>query len=155
MVYKVVEYLEGRPKHSLGVDMDKHNKQKAVLAPLLLVSERWRSAALESLCDNCALDLDHSHESRKVAFPAWPADSQLAWLCKTNLVKWVSISTTLERAVADKVANEAMLQLQRHDVVAPSARKMILCLRKSNVQAPSTGNNAFFASAPASTDGLL
>ncbi|KAJ2038825.1 hypothetical protein H4S03_002084 [Coemansia sp. S3946] len=53
IVYKTVEYLEGCSKYSIGLDMDKHNKSKAVLTPLLSVSERWRRAALESICDNC------------------------------------------------------------------------------------------------------
>ncbi|KAJ2462145.1 hypothetical protein GGI03_004662 [Coemansia sp. RSA 2337] len=87
IVYKTVEYLEGRSKYSIGLDMNKHNKSKAVLTPLLSVSECWRRAALESICDNCALDFDHSHEARKIVFPAWPAVYKLAQLRKTNMAK--------------------------------------------------------------------
>ncbi|KAJ2430687.1 hypothetical protein GGF41_000882, partial [Coemansia sp. RSA 2531] len=87
IVYKTVEYLECRSKYSIGLDMDKHNKSKAVLTPLLSVSERWRRAALESICDNCALDFDHSHEAREIVFPAWPADFKLAQLRKSNMAK--------------------------------------------------------------------
>ncbi|KAJ2423031.1 hypothetical protein GGF41_003286 [Coemansia sp. RSA 2531] len=66
IVYKIVEYLEGRPKYFLGLDIDKHNKLKTALVPLLLVSERWRIAALESICDNCALDFDDSYDDIKI-----------------------------------------------------------------------------------------
>ncbi|KAJ2253333.1 hypothetical protein GGI13_002752 [Coemansia sp. RSA 455] len=66
IVYKTVEYLKGRSKYSIGLNMDKHNKSKAVLTPLLSVSECWRRAVLESICDNCALNFDHSHEARKI-----------------------------------------------------------------------------------------
>ncbi|KAJ2467774.1 hypothetical protein GGI03_001380 [Coemansia sp. RSA 2337] len=88
-MHKTVEYLKGRSKYSIGLNMDKHNKSKAVLTPLLSVSERWRRAALESICDNCALDFDHSHEAREIVFPAWPADFKLAQLRKSNMAKSV------------------------------------------------------------------
>ncbi|KAJ2075765.1 hypothetical protein GGH13_000386 [Coemansia sp. S155-1] len=91
IVYKTVEYLKGRSKYSIGLNMDKHNKSKAVLTPLLSVSECWRRAVLESICDNCALNFDHSHEARKIVFPAWPADFKLAQLCKLNMAKVVII----------------------------------------------------------------
>ncbi|KAJ2892665.1 hypothetical protein IWW38_003130, partial [Coemansia aciculifera] len=39
LVHKIVEYIEGRPRMFFATDMDKHNKQKAVLTPLLAVSE--------------------------------------------------------------------------------------------------------------------
>ncbi|KAJ1650074.1 hypothetical protein GGF38_005928, partial [Coemansia sp. RSA 25] len=46
IVRKVVEYLEGRSRNSFDLVFDKHNQNKAILIPLLLVSERWRMAAL-------------------------------------------------------------------------------------------------------------
>ncbi|KAJ2044972.1 hypothetical protein GGI08_006948 [Coemansia sp. S2] len=141
IVYKTVEYLECRSKYSIGLDMDKHNKSKAVLTPLLSVSECWRRAALESICDNCALDFDHSHEARKIFFPVWPAVYKLAQLRETNMAKVVVFSATFGRTVIDKATNEATAWLQRRGVVAPNAKTMLLCLRKADNQAASSDNN--------------
>ncbi|KAJ2035683.1 hypothetical protein GGI08_008735, partial [Coemansia sp. S2] len=141
IVYKTVEYLEGCSKYSIGLDMDKHNKSKAVLTPLLSVSERWRRAALESICDNCALDFDHSHEARKIVFPAWPAVFKLAQICKSNMAKVVVFSATLGRTIMDRATDEAAPWLHRRGVVAPNAKTMLLCLRKADDQAASPDNN--------------
>ncbi|KAJ2405056.1 hypothetical protein GGI10_005430 [Coemansia sp. RSA 2530] len=41
VVYKIVEYLEGRSRSSFSLDIGAHNKGKEALTPLLSVSERW------------------------------------------------------------------------------------------------------------------
>ncbi|KAJ1817095.1 hypothetical protein LPJ60_005015 [Coemansia sp. RSA 2675] len=38
IVHKVVEYLEGHRKNSFTLDIDEHNKKKAVLVPLLMLA---------------------------------------------------------------------------------------------------------------------
>ncbi|KAJ2440492.1 hypothetical protein GGF42_007607, partial [Coemansia sp. RSA 2424] len=74
IVRKVVEYLEGRSRNSFDRVLDKHNLNKAVLIPLLSVSERWRTAALMSVCDNCELAFDHYRRAVEIAYPAFPDD---------------------------------------------------------------------------------
>ncbi|KAJ1900346.1 hypothetical protein LPJ71_005824 [Coemansia sp. S17] len=151
LIYKVVEYLEGRSKHKLDLDVNTHNKLKVALVPLLSVSEHWRRAALESICDTCTLDFDQPYETRKIVFPAWPADFKHTRLCKTNLVKRAVFPATLGRTVVDKIANEGIRWLQCRGVVAPNARTMLLCLRKAANHAASPDNNPTLASAPTST----
>ncbi|KAJ2095850.1 hypothetical protein GGI16_005064, partial [Coemansia sp. S142-1] len=72
IVDKIVEYLEGSSKNLCDSNLDKHNKRKKVLRPLLHVSEYWRAAALGSLCDNCEICLDDSPEGYIVRYHALP-----------------------------------------------------------------------------------
>ncbi|KAJ2104549.1 hypothetical protein GGI09_000052 [Coemansia sp. S100] len=95
IVYKVIEYLEGRRRTAFNSDIDEHNKTKAVLTPLLRVSERWRMAALDSICDNCKFDFDASCNSVEVTYPAWPADFLYPRFRKNHLVKRVVVAATL------------------------------------------------------------
>ncbi|KAJ1823224.1 hypothetical protein LPJ60_001747, partial [Coemansia sp. RSA 2675] len=67
IVYKIVEYLEGCNRYLFSPDIDSHNKCKAVLTPLLSISECWRVAALDSTCDNCQLDFNTEREAIEIA----------------------------------------------------------------------------------------
>ncbi|KAJ2813492.1 hypothetical protein H4S07_000644 [Coemansia furcata] len=146
LVYKIVEYLEGRSKCSFDLDIDKHNRLKAVLIPLLSVSECWRKAALESICDNCAFDFDHPRETREMVFPAWPTDFHLTRLRNTNLAKRIVVSVTLGRTLMGTAAGEVITWLLRGGAVAPAARTMLLCLRKANDQVSSAVNGTLSTS---------
>ncbi|KAJ2866565.1 hypothetical protein GGH94_001457 [Coemansia aciculifera] len=75
VVHKVVEYLEGRSRTSFSLDIDAHNKGKAILTPLLSVSEHWCAVALASICDNCLVGFDYASKGIDVSFPAWPASA--------------------------------------------------------------------------------
>ncbi|KAJ2883629.1 hypothetical protein H4R27_002634 [Coemansia aciculifera] len=129
IVYEVVEYLEGYYKYSFNIHTSRHIASKAILAPLLSVSERWRKAALESICDSCVLDFNHSCETREVVFPAWPTDVPPSWLYMLHLVKLIFVSATLEKILSDGVFCSTLTWLQSESVVLPAARTLILHLK--------------------------
>ncbi|KAJ2107679.1 hypothetical protein GGI16_001434 [Coemansia sp. S142-1] len=101
VVCKVVEYLEGHSTNSFELSATEHHERKVILTPLLLVSERWRTAALESICDNCELAFIHSRRAFEVRFPAWPADYSYPRFRKTHLVKQITVSAFLWKDMCD------------------------------------------------------
>ncbi|KAJ2097984.1 hypothetical protein GGI09_003547 [Coemansia sp. S100] len=108
IVRKVIEYLEGRSRTSFDIDINKHNEKKAVLAPLLMVSEGWRTAALESICDNCTIAFNYSSRAIKVTIPAWPASFSYPRFRKSRLVKRVVVPLYLRQFVCDGAFCEAL-----------------------------------------------
>ncbi|KAJ2742976.1 hypothetical protein GGI20_004082 [Coemansia sp. BCRC 34301] len=86
-VHKVAKYLEGRSRNSFGASIGEHNNKKAILTPLLSVSERWRSAALESICDNCELTFDYKRRAVGMNIPVRPVDYSYPGFRKAHLVK--------------------------------------------------------------------
>ncbi|KAJ2058663.1 hypothetical protein GGI17_004890 [Coemansia sp. S146] len=131
VVYKVIEYLEGRTRTSFSLDMVDHNEAKRVLTPLLSVGERWRTAALESICDNCELTFSHSRRAVEVKIPAWPADFSCPQLCKSSLVKLLVVSAALWRDMCDGAFCEALSTIQYETMSFPSANKLVVYLDKT------------------------
>ncbi|KAJ2880992.1 hypothetical protein H4R27_004380 [Coemansia aciculifera] len=101
VVRKVVEYLEERPRDYFDLAINEHNRKKAVLTPLLLVSECWRTVALVSICDNCELTFDRSRKALEATIPAWPADFSLPGFRKAHLVKRVVVAADLWKDMCD------------------------------------------------------
>ncbi|KAJ2908767.1 hypothetical protein GGI21_002556, partial [Coemansia aciculifera] len=131
LVHKIVEYIEGRPRMFFATDMDKHNKQKAVLTPLLAVSERWRSAALDSICDNCLLDYDHSRLAVEVTYPAWPVDFLYPRFRKNHLVKRVVVASSLWSDLTKGLLCEVINRPQYESMVFSSASSLVILLSES------------------------
>ncbi|KAJ2831537.1 hypothetical protein FBU31_002254 [Coemansia sp. 'formosensis'] len=91
IVEMVVEYLEERARNSLHGAIDIHNQKKIVITPLLLVSERWRMAALTSICDNCSLIFNNSTKGYEVIYHTWPSNFSLPGFNRDRLVKRVVV----------------------------------------------------------------
>ncbi|KAJ2883630.1 hypothetical protein H4R27_002635 [Coemansia aciculifera] len=121
VVYKVIKYLEGRAKTSFSLDMVDHNEAKRVLTPLLSVGDHWRTAALESICDNCELTFSHSRRAVEVKIPAWHADFSCPQLCKSSLVK----------DMCDGVFCDVISTMQDETVSFPSANTLVVYLDKT------------------------
>ncbi|KAJ2442101.1 hypothetical protein GGF42_007072, partial [Coemansia sp. RSA 2424] len=130
IVHKIVEYLEGRPRASFDADIDKHNEKKAVLTPLLSVSECWRMAALESICDNCSPTFNYASKSFEVEFPAWPASLPYLRLPKSHLIKRVVVPLHLWRTMCDGAFCEALSTVQYENLSFPCANTLVLLLSK-------------------------
>ncbi|KAJ1910672.1 hypothetical protein LPJ71_003129 [Coemansia sp. S17] len=130
IVHKVVEYLEGRARSSPIASLSGHNNNKAVLTPLLPVSESWRRAALISICDNCTLDFDYSRSAVEVDIPAWPADFSYPGFRKALLVKRVVVSAKLWRNMCDGLFCKTISKVQYEGVRFPSATTLVLLLSR-------------------------
>ncbi|KAJ2030294.1 hypothetical protein IWW57_001257 [Coemansia sp. S610] len=124
IVRKVVEYLEGRSGTSFNPDIDAHNKAKAVIAPLLFVGERWRVAALESICDNCQLTFNHSRQAVEVTIPAWPTTFTYPQYCRSKHVKRVVVKAALWEDMCDGVFSEVMSMVQYENLSFPFANTL-------------------------------
>ncbi|KAJ2873928.1 hypothetical protein GGH93_002836 [Coemansia aciculifera] len=70
VVEKIIEYLVGCPRNSLDKDIDKHNKKKKILYPLLTVGEIWCEAVLISIYDNCKVIFNDICGVFEVTYPA-------------------------------------------------------------------------------------
>ncbi|KAJ2833208.1 hypothetical protein FBU31_001944 [Coemansia sp. 'formosensis'] len=125
---KVVAYLECRPKVSFDYDADKYNKNKAVLVPLVSVSERWRTAALESICDNCKIDFDHYRRAVEVTYPAWSNGYSYPQLRKNSLAKSVAASAALWKGMCDGKFCKIIAMPQYEGLVFSSASILFLRL---------------------------
>ncbi|KAJ2875580.1 hypothetical protein GGH93_001454 [Coemansia aciculifera] len=133
IVYKVIEYLEGRRRTSFNTDIDEHNETKSVLTPLLSVSEHWRMAALDSICDNCKFDFDAKRESVEVTYPAWPADFSYPRFRKNHLVKRVVVVATLWADLYVGKFCEVIAKPQYESLMFSSATTLVLHLSNSAV----------------------
>ncbi|KAJ2058673.1 hypothetical protein GGI17_004900 [Coemansia sp. S146] len=138
LVRKVVEYLEGRSRTLFDIDISKHNEKKAVLTPLLLVSERWRTAALESICDNCRLTFNYSSRAVKVTIPAWPASFSYPRFLKSHLVKRVVVPLYLWKYMCDGAFCEALSTIEYENLSFPNANTLVLLLSKATDNDAST-----------------
>ncbi|KAJ2811428.1 hypothetical protein H4S07_002068 [Coemansia furcata] len=134
VVCKVVEYLEGRRRNSFNPDIDEHNKTKSILTPLLFVSERWRIAALDSICDNCKFDFDASRESVEVSYPAWPADFSYPRFRKNNLVKQVVVAAAFWADLYTGKFCQVIARPQYESLIFSSATTLILNLSDSIIE---------------------
>ncbi|KAJ1919516.1 hypothetical protein LPJ71_001527, partial [Coemansia sp. S17] len=119
-------YLEERPRDYFGLAISEHNRKKAVLTPLLLVSECWRTAALVSICDNCELTFDRYYKTPKAVVPAWPADFSLPGFRKAHIVKRVVVKAKLWKDMCDGAFCEAMDTVLYEAVSFPSATCLVL-----------------------------
>ncbi|KAJ2755158.1 hypothetical protein GGI19_001868 [Coemansia pectinata] len=128
IVEMVVEYLEGRPRSELNQDMTEHQNSKAILTPLLSVSECWRAAALSSICDHCELTFDHRHQVAKVTIPALPADFSYRGFRQAPLVKRVMVTANLWRDMCDGAFCKTMSTVLYESLLFPSASVLWVCL---------------------------
>ncbi|KAJ2860600.1 hypothetical protein GGH94_005406 [Coemansia aciculifera] len=124
----VVEYLEGRPRSELNQDTTEHQHSKAILTPLLSVSECWRAAALSSICDHCELTFDHRHQVTKVTIPALPADFSYRGFRQAPLVKRVMVTANLWRDMCDGAFCKTMSTVLYESLLFPSASVLWVCL---------------------------
>ncbi|KAJ2252964.1 hypothetical protein GGI13_002970 [Coemansia sp. RSA 455] len=116
---------------SFDIDINKHNEKKAVLAPLPMVSEGWRTAALESICDNCTLAFNYSSRAIKVTIPAWPASFSYPRFRKSRLVKRVVVPLYLWQYMCDGAFSEALSTIQYENLSFPTANNLVLLLSKA------------------------
>ncbi|KAJ2584386.1 hypothetical protein GGH95_000420 [Coemansia sp. RSA 1836] len=126
----IVEYLEGRSRNAFYANIDDHNMYKAALAPLLLVSQHWRTAALASICDNCSLRYDKSCDTVEVTYPAWPAYLSYPSSDKSNLVRHVVVKISSWIDMHDGALSEPLAERERKYSVFPSATVLELRLGK-------------------------
>ncbi|KAJ2619498.1 hypothetical protein GGF44_005619, partial [Coemansia sp. RSA 1694] len=124
----IVEYLEGRSRNAFYANIDDHNMYKAALAPLLLVSQHWRTAALASICDNCSLRYDKSCDTVEVTYPAWPAYLSYPSSDKSNLVRHVVVKISSWIDMRDGALSEPLAERERKYSVFPSATVLELRL---------------------------
>ncbi|KAJ2032666.1 hypothetical protein IWW57_000098 [Coemansia sp. S610] len=134
LVHKVVEYLQGRRKNSFSSNIDEHNKKKTALIPLLMVSERWRTAALESICDNCVVSFDYGPKAVKVKTPAWPADFSYPGFRKARLVKRVVVTVGLWRDMCDGTFCSTLSEMQYEGVAFPAARYLDVLIQSDGAR---------------------
>ncbi|KAJ2691070.1 hypothetical protein IWW39_000278 [Coemansia spiralis] len=134
LVHKVVEYLQGRRKNSFSSNIDEHNKKKTALIPLLMVSERWRTAALESICDNCVVSFDYGSKAVKVKTPAWPADFSYPGFRKARLVKRVVVTVGLWRDMCDGTFCSTLSEMQYEGVAFPAARYLDVLIQSDGAR---------------------
>ncbi|KAJ2403584.1 hypothetical protein GGF41_007366, partial [Coemansia sp. RSA 2531] len=132
IVHKVVEYLEGRRKNFFSPDIAEHNKKKYVLVPLLFVSERWRSAALESICDNCEISFDYARRAVEVNTPALPASFSYPGFRRARLVKRAVVTVNLWRDMCDGTFCRTISGMQYEGVLFPSARVIVIVLKQAD-----------------------
>ncbi|KAJ2902865.1 hypothetical protein GGI21_004502, partial [Coemansia aciculifera] len=150
IVRKVVEYLEGRSSNSFGADIDRHNKGKAVLAPLLSLNRRWCAAALASICDNCSVKFDYASEAICIAYPAWPTDAPKQRVRKYHLVKRIIVSVPLWKEICNGKFCKVITRPEYEGAVSLSATTLELRLSKEVVQAWISVSRPSLASTPAS-----
>ncbi|KAJ2872587.1 hypothetical protein GGH93_003901 [Coemansia aciculifera] len=150
IVYKVVEYLEGYPRKLHGSPTDNYRKKGDTLAPLLLVSERWCTAALTSICSVCTLSFSRSREAIEVRFPGWSSSVPHSQFRKTHLAKRVIASANIWQDLCDGKFCEVITLPQYETLSFPSARFFELRLskaaKKENVVL--FGSQALLASTP-------
>ncbi|KAJ2894082.1 hypothetical protein IWW38_002685 [Coemansia aciculifera] len=136
VVGMIIEYLEGRSRRSFYSNIDDHNMFKEVLTPLTFVSERWRTAALYSICDNCTLKYDYFRKTIEVGFPAWPAGLSCSFVDKHCLVKHVIVKVATWADSRDSAFSETFDKPQYESLVFPSATTMELHLGRPLYDAP-------------------
>ncbi|KAJ2070242.1 hypothetical protein GGH13_004164 [Coemansia sp. S155-1] len=132
IVHKVIEYLEGRRKNFFSPDIAEHNGKKSILVPLLLVSERWRSAALESICDNCEISFDYARRAVEVNTPALPASFSYPGFRRARLVKRAVVTVNLWRDMCDGTFCKTISEMQYEGVLFPSARVIVIVLKQAD-----------------------
>ncbi|KAJ2837741.1 hypothetical protein FBU31_001081 [Coemansia sp. 'formosensis'] len=152
VVCKVVEYLEGRRRNSFNPDIDEHNKTKSILTPLLFVSERWRIAALDSICDNCKFDFDTSRESVEVSYPAWPADFSYPRFRKNNLVKQVVVAAEFWADLYTGKFCQVIARPQYESLIFSTAATLILNLSGSIIESSKPSSSRYSYNVPSDVD---
>ncbi|KAJ2052045.1 hypothetical protein GGH13_008540 [Coemansia sp. S155-1] len=137
LVYKIVEYLDCRSKYSFNSNGDTSIINRFNLFPLLSVSERWRKAALRSICGTIHL---HSNQSQKTfgISPLVPPDDNfpLSWSSNAHLVKRVFVASTLEHALSEGFFCAALTRLWSGSVVFSAATTLILSFKMAAELAP-------------------
>ncbi|KAJ1916705.1 hypothetical protein LPJ71_001916 [Coemansia sp. S17] len=138
IVYKVVEYLDGRSRPRSDFKANSRGDFKHLLLPLLSVSERWRKAALESLYDFCHLNFNQSHKIPVVASPLLPTGFPFSWMGNAHLVKHVCVESTLEKVLSEGFFCAPLTKLQNEGIVFSAATSLTLSLAIPTEQYPST-----------------
>ncbi|KAJ2900567.1 hypothetical protein IWW38_000444 [Coemansia aciculifera] len=103
---------------------------KEVLAPLVFVGARWRTAVLVSICDSCSLKYNYYSKSIELSFPAWPVGLSCPSADKYSLVKYVVIKATTWADARSGSFSETFDKPQYEDLVFPSATTLELHLGK-------------------------
>ncbi|KAJ2096373.1 hypothetical protein IW146_010380, partial [Coemansia sp. RSA 922] len=137
IVYKVVEYLDGRSSPRSDFKANSRGDFKHLLLPLLSVSERWRKAALESLYDFCHLNFNQSHKIPVVASPLLPTGFPFSWMGNAHLVKHVCVESTLEKVLSEGFFCAPLTKLQNEGIVFSAATSLTLSLAIPTEQYPS------------------
>ncbi|KAJ2105537.1 hypothetical protein GGI16_002312, partial [Coemansia sp. S142-1] len=138
LVYKIVEYLDYRSKHSFNLNGDTSIANRFNLFPLLSVSERWRKAALRSLYDFCHLNFNQPRKIPVVASPRFPTGFPFSWMGNAHLVKHVCVESTLEKALSEGFFCAPLTKLQNEGIVFSAATSLALSLAIPTEQYPST-----------------
>ncbi|KAJ2812962.1 hypothetical protein H4S07_001028, partial [Coemansia furcata] len=134
IVEKVIEYMEERTRYAFDtdydVDIDEYNKEKAV-SQLLLVSERWRVAALSLICDNCEIKFNSSGKGYHVTYPALPVSFSFLQYNLEKLVKRVVVKAPSWNDLGSKKFN--ITPSQPEFPIFPSAATLMVCLDEDDV----------------------
>ncbi|KAJ2862640.1 hypothetical protein GGH94_004157, partial [Coemansia aciculifera] len=128
---KTIEYLEGRPRNYYDDDINKHNETKRIIYPLFSVSEIWREAALESICDDCEIVFDNAHGVFRVKYPAWPEGVSYSQFPRNNMVKRVVVTAPGWKDMCDKSSAETIAWSRYNGAIFPSAITLVVKLNKS------------------------
>ncbi|KAJ2823622.1 hypothetical protein GGI24_003638, partial [Coemansia furcata] len=97
-----------------------------------------RTAALESICDNCELAFIHSRRAFEVRFPAWPVDYSYPRFRKTHLVKKVTVSAFLWKEMCDGSFCDVISMPQYENLSFPAAKTLALYLQMTADNASSS-----------------
>ncbi|KAJ1812180.1 hypothetical protein LPJ60_006606, partial [Coemansia sp. RSA 2675] len=139
IVEKVVEYLEERTRTSLDGAIDRHNSRKTVLMPLLWVSERWREAVLNSVCDNCSLFFNNTPKGYEVVYPACLDNFSLRHFDRDKLVKRIVVHAPSWNNMCSRAFSRSVAGLVNEEAVFPIARIIVIFLGNTD-DSGSTGD---------------
>ncbi|KAJ1925745.1 hypothetical protein GGI09_000364 [Coemansia sp. S100] len=149
---KVVEYLAERPRDSFDTDIDKRNECKEVLYPLLSVSERWREAALASLCDNCQIRFDNSPKGLSMTYLALPSGFPFPRHRGQSLVKQVIVNVPSWSDIYSRKFRNISSRSKVDFPVFPSATILMVCVITYGVNSRKPGRRILPASIAPSTN---
>ncbi|KAJ2022643.1 hypothetical protein IWW57_004445, partial [Coemansia sp. S610] len=139
IVEMVVEYLEERTRTSLDGAIDRHNSRKTVLTPLLWVSERWREAALNSICDNCSLFFSNTPKGYEVVYPAWPDNFLLPHFDRDKLVKRIVVLAPSWDKICSGAFSKAIVGPIYKRAMFPTATSLMVFLSEDDDSRPIRG----------------
>ncbi|KAJ2746907.1 hypothetical protein GGI20_000986 [Coemansia sp. BCRC 34301] len=104
IVEMIVEYLEGSPRNL----------------------ERWRVAALGSICNNCEIDYNGGPHDYDIRYPALPTTFTYPQYCKESLVKLVIVFGPDWGDICSGKFNSTLVQLNRKCPVFLSATSLVV-----------------------------
>ncbi|KAJ2064064.1 hypothetical protein GGI17_001256 [Coemansia sp. S146] len=127
VVEKIIEYLEGCPRHSFDDDIKRHSETKIVLHPLLSVSEIWCKAALVSICDSCEVVFNDARGIFDVNYPVWPKGVSYSGFRRGRVV----VTAPGWRDICYQTSREANAWSQYEGAIFPSATNLVVKLNNS------------------------